>query len=172
MCSSIAKALSGVLITSFLVFSLSACSPSGSEGSENNVPDKKLAEEKKLATNERVEEVSEAKVVAKLCFQNTYGTGEATDTQVLWFTRNNNEVEGEYHWLPAFKDKRMGSFKGKLLEAGVAEVSYEFMQEGIKDSQRIQLEFDDTHIEITGADESLGINADIARVECEEVPGS
>ncbi|VUD69299.1 hypothetical protein TDB9533_04666 [Thalassocella blandensis] len=116
--------------------------------------------------------VAKSSMNTSMCFQNTFGSGDATDTQVLWFTLENQNIAGEYHWLPAFKDKRTGTFTGQLDNNGEADVVYHFIQEGQEDTQSLHLVFSSQSIKIIGAEPSLGINADIHRVECETIPGA
>lgn len=106
--------------------------------------------------------------VAKTCYQNLTGTGENTDAQVLILNRQDPVMSGEYHWLPAFKDRRLGRFSGEQTEQGIA-VVYRYEQEGTKGSENLTLVPQADQIRVSGGAPELGLTADLKQVDCEQL---
>lgn len=108
------------------------------------------------------------KVNETFCYQKIVGTAASQDTEVLWlkFDTDSGRVSGQYHWLPAFKDKRVGEFTGVLTQLNTANVEYHFLQEGIEASIRLALTFDKNSITIQGGEPSIGLNTTLPSIDC------
>ena len=107
-----------------------------------------------------------------MCYQNSFGSGEVMDFEVLQITVADKTVEGEFHWLPAFKDRRIGYFKGTKTNQVVL-AKYDYMQEGKKASTNIKLILNDGSVSISGGESSLGLTSEIPQIDCKnltEVP--
>ena len=103
-----------------------------------------------------------------MCYQNSFGSGEVMDFEVLQITVADKTVEGEFHWLPAFKDKRVGYFKGTKTNQVVL-AKYDYTQEGKKSSANIKLILKDGSISISGGEPSLGLTSDIQQIDCKKL---
>lgn len=103
----------------------------------------------------------------KLCYQNTYGAVEGEqDIEVLWLTVEDNAITGEFHWLPAFKDKRRGTFTGSLTREGTAEVTYVHYQEGQTNTDSLLLTFDQDQATTKGGDIASGLSITLDHIDC------
>ncbi len=100
----------------------------------------------------------------KMCYQNSFGSGEVMDFEVLQITVTDKTVEGEFHWLPAFKDRRIGYFKGTKTNQVVL-AKYDYTQEGKKASTNIKLILSDGSVSISGGESSLGIASEISQID-------
>ena len=68
------------------------------------------------------------------CFRNETVFGEDKDVEELTVTIDGDAATGDYNWLPAFKDQRLGQFSGTV-DGDTISATYEFAQErtdGIK----------------------------------------
>ncbi len=105
----------------------------------------------------------------KMCYQNTYGVVEGEqDFELLWLYIDDGKVKGEYNWLPAFKDKRIGSFWGKTSGESSADVEYLFSQEGINTRVRLILTYDERSVSIKGGEALMGLTARLYRIDCSQ----
>ena len=104
----------------------------------------------------------------KMCYQNSFGSGEVMDFEVLQITVADKTVEGEFHWLPAFKDRRIGYFKGTKTNQVVL-AKYDYTQEGKKSSANIKLILNEGNISTSGGELSLGLTSDIQQIDCEKL---
>lgn len=101
----------------------------------------------------------------KTCYQNTYGDNKIKDLEILTITITNKFIKGQYHWLPAFKDKRIGYFKGTKTKQLIL-AKYDYVQEGIKASTQIQLTLNDKSISVWQEEPALGLNVEIQQIDC------
>lgn len=99
------------------------------------------------------------------CYQEKVGNGPQQDVTVLTLTRDGEHVEGVYHWLPAFKDQRVGDFRGERTEAGLR-VDYTYQQEGTAATTTLLLTPSAEHIQIEGGEPALGLAQTLSRVKC------
>ena len=104
----------------------------------------------------------------RTCYQNSFGDDKFMDFKVLTITMTDNAVEGQFHWLPAFKDRRMGYFKGTRTNQ-VTSAKYDYTQEGKKSSVEIQLILNDRSISVSGGEPALGLTSEIPQIDCEKL---
>ncbi len=90
------------------------------------------------------------------------------DFEVLQITVADKTVEGEFHWLPAFKDRRIGYIKGTKTNQEVL-AKYDYTQEGKKSSVEIQLILNDQSISVSGGEPALGLTSEISKIDCEKL---
>ncbi|WGW01379.1 hypothetical protein QF117_11365 [Vibrio sp. YMD68] len=102
----------------------------------------------------------------KMCYENRHGVPPLIDYEILWFTLSNNIVKGEFNWLPALKDRRIGSFNGHKINDNSLDVVYSFYQEGFNSQIKLTIKFDENQVMIEGERPSLGLNRTLARVNC------
>jgi len=74
----------------------------------------------------------------KHCFRNEYGGGENRDVEELLVTILGNQATGEYHWIPAFKDRRFGTFEGTVTD-NIVDATYTYTQEDSLESEPISV---------------------------------
>lgn len=99
------------------------------------------------------------------CYKKTVGSGSETDVTLLTLTRQADQVEGRYYWLPAYKDRRMGDFKGHIAAEGF-NVEYVYQQEGLEQTAQLFLRPETGLISVTGGDPALGMAATLPQVDC------
>jgi len=104
----------------------------------------------------------------KTCYQKLTGSGENTDAEVLILNQEGKAFSGEYHWLPAFKDQRLGKFSGESSGQGMR-ATYTYLQEGSKGSESIQLDKQNDRISISGGAPELGLVASLPAVNCAQL---
>lgn len=110
----------------------------------------------------------EPRTATKTCFQNVFGHDDLIDIEVLSLTVSGQTVVGEYHWLPAAKDRRIGYFSGTQT-GPVILAKYDFTQEGQKFSSEIQLIVSAHKISISGGEPEVGLTSEIQRVDCAQL---
>lgn len=104
---------------------------------------------------------------SRLCFRNTYGEREGErDRQQLIVAIDGDRATGSYDWLPAFKDKRRGTFKGDFSD-GVVRGDYTFLQEGKRETVSIAITITEDAALVSGGPPELGLKASIQRVACD-----
>lgn len=101
------------------------------------------------------------------CFRNEIGSGEAKDIEELIIAMEGTQATGEYNWIPAYKDRRMGEFAGQLT-GNVVEATYTYEQEGNQASTPMAILVEDDTATIEGGDPALGLNATLSRVDCSQ----
>ncbi len=102
------------------------------------------------------------------CYRNEYpfdGEPEQKDVQTLTLEIDGKRVVGEYNWLPAFKDKRVGRFEGSI-DGQSATVTYEYTQEGQSAVATISIRLEPEQVVVEGGEPELGLNATIAKEGC------
>jgi hypothetical protein len=102
------------------------------------------------------------------CYRNEYafeGEPNKADVESLTIEINGVRAVGEYNWLPAFKDHRLGQFEGTV-DGQTVTASYEYTQEGRSDVATILIELESEQVVVEGGSPELGLNATIARVDC------
>ncbi len=110
----------------------------------------------------------EANSFRRYCYRNEYPFAdqpESKDVLSLTIDINDDRVTGDYNWLPAFKDKRMGRFAGSI-EGQLITATYTFTQEGHMDQAAIMIRLDPEQAVVSGGGTELGLRAIIARVTC------
>ena len=106
--------------------------------------------------------------VDRQCFRNEYpfpdepGTADVVDLSVML---EGARVTGVYRWLPAFKDRRVGTLEGSVRNDTIA-ATYTFSQEGSNQSAEITIVLEQLRAVARGGLPALGLGADIARVAC------
>jgi hypothetical protein len=99
------------------------------------------------------------------CFRNEYPIDDTRDLEELVVEVRGSRATGEYNWLPAYKDRRVGRFTGAL-EEGVIDARYEYRQEGTTGTARISIALEDHRAVVRGGPPELGLERTLARVEC------
>jgi hypothetical protein len=87
------------------------------------------------------------------------------DVQSLTIEIDSDRAVGEYNWLPAFKDRRLGRFEGALDGQSVT-ASYEYTQEGQSGIATISITLESDHVVVEGGSPELGLDATIEQVDC------
>lgn len=101
------------------------------------------------------------------CFRNSYGDREGEmDREELIVEIDGDRARGSYDWLPAFKDQRRGTIEGDWRD-GVVRADYSFMQEGTRDTVRIEIIVTERQALVSGGPPELGLKASIERVACD-----
>jgi len=102
------------------------------------------------------------------CFRNEYAFDDKPaqkDVEELIIDINGNRASGAYNWIPVYKDKRLGRFKGSIQGDKII-AEYEFMQEGVTTETTITISRKKDRAIVEGVGPDVGLNATIARVEC------
>lgn len=99
------------------------------------------------------------------CFRNEYPIDDTKDVEELIIIVDNDQVTGEYNWIPAYKDRRLGRFDGSLQENTIS-ASYEFEQEGQSTTTAISISIEGKQAIVKGGQPELGLNQTLARVAC------
>jgi hypothetical protein len=76
-----------------------------------------------------------------------------------------NKLAGEYHWLPAFKDERLGTFEGRIDDQLIS-ASYEYTQEGRSQIIPITIRLEPGRAIVEGGPAESGLGATIRQVDC------
>ncbi len=110
------------------------------------------------------------KTKQSFCFRNEYlfkKNPRIKDIQELMLEIDDkSNVTGIYNWLPAEKDQREGTLKGKV-ENNIVEAKYTYIQEGIKDSTTISITLEKDKAIIEGGKRELGLGTSIKKIDCE-----
>lgn len=107
-------------------------------------------------------------VPTRHCYRNEYPFDyepDQRDVQSLIIRINGDHAVGEYNWLPAFKDKRVGRFEGSF-DGQVVRAKYRYTQEGQSAVSSITIRIEPDQVVVEGGGPELGLNATIARVDC------
>ncbi len=102
------------------------------------------------------------------CYKNEYpfdGEPNMKDVESLTIEVNGDRAVGEYNWLPAFKDKRIGQFQGTIDDQLVT-ANYEYTQEGQSAVATISIRLEPSQAVVESERPELGLNATIALVDC------
>lgn len=99
------------------------------------------------------------------CYKQVTGQGDNRDITLLTLTQDGKSVTGNYYWLPAFKDRRLGSFEGEKTETGYR-VDYTYQQEGVRGESPLFLLLESDQIVIQGGDPALGLAQTLPEVDC------
>lgn len=102
----------------------------------------------------------------KKCYQKHYNTDKKRGLEVLWLSTQNGRVKGEFNFLSASQNKRVGTFTGKMLGQGFATVDYSFVQEGQQAAVELVLDYDENRASIKGSMPSMGLDGTLKRVSC------
>lgn len=104
-------------------------------------------------------------MAARHCFRNVYAGNDQTDIAELNLTIGQSGVSGEYNWLPAYKDARLGTFTG-VLDGNDARVSYRYTQEGQRGTVTLDIALREKQAIVRGGVPALGLDMALARVSC------
>jgi hypothetical protein len=107
-------------------------------------------------------------ITDNLCFQNEYpfqDNPSIKDIQELTLSIEGEQVTGDYNWLPAQKDQRKGSLTGTI-KNNIINAQYRYLQEGIEGVTELTIILNNEKAEITGGAPELGLNASIAKIDC------
>ncbi len=102
------------------------------------------------------------------CFRKEFPFKEDAGTKdILTMDLNieGNKVTGHYDWLPAMKDKRVGTIAG-IKTGDSIHGDYIFMQEGINDTVKISISLTQNHALISSEQPEVVFEADLPQVEC------
>ncbi len=145
------KAISVPIFSFAIIFSLAACSENGGSVTEPPVP-------------ESPDQVVVA-ASAKHCFRNESPIGDTKDVEELIVVLTDGSATGEYNWIPAYKDKRLGKFTG-IAEGQIVSATYEYEQEGQSANAAITITLEEEQASVKGGAPELGLNQTLARVDC------
>lgn len=102
------------------------------------------------------------------CFREVFelpdAQGEEDVLELLVMTSGANAT-GQYNWLPARKDRRIGTIDGRY-DDGVVEATYNYEQEGRASEETIVIELGDNAATVSGGPPELGLGGTITRVDC------
>ena len=104
----------------------------------------------------------------KRCFrEETRVSNAAGDPDVLSLVLvvDGDRAQGEYHWLPAAKDRREGHFEGSVAGELIT-ATYEYLQEGRSGTTPITIRVENSQAVVAGGDAALGLGATLPEVEC------
>jgi hypothetical protein len=104
----------------------------------------------------------------RYCYRDEYpfeGESNQMDVQSMTLEISGDRAAGEYNWLPAFKDKRVGRFEGTIDGQSIL-ARYEYAQEGQSGVTTISIRLEPGQAIVEGGSPELGLNATIARVDC------
>ena len=115
-------------------------------------------------------EVDRAAVASsgKHCFRNEYpfdDEPDQRDIEELVVIIDGSRTIGEYNWIPAYKDRRIGRFNGSILNNSI-DARYEFEQEGQSEIAIISITLEEAHAIIKGKPPEFGLDSTLARVDC------
>jgi hypothetical protein len=131
-----------------------SCSNGGPESDEEQV--------------RRSDAQSDAAPITRRCYRNEYPFEDELgqkDVQTLTIEIDGEHAIGDYNWLPAFKDKRVGRFEGSFDGRSVT-ATYEYVQEGQSGVTTLSIRLEPEQAVVDGGNPELGLNATIRRVEC------
>ncbi len=141
-----------LLLAILTMVSLQACDP----------PEDRNAIEAKITA------APSSEAISKSCYQTVTGEGQNSDVQVLVLNTQGQQIDGVYHWLPAFKDQRLGRFSGKITANGNP-VIYTYTQEGIKGSETLGLDIQNSQISVNGGPPEMGLAATLKQIDCDQL---
>ncbi len=107
-------------------------------------------------------------VPTRHCYRNEYpfdNEPDLKDVEVLNIEIVGDHAQGEYNWLPAFKDKRVGRFEGSFDGQSIT-ARYEYTQEGQSATAIISITLEPDQVVVEAEKPELGLNSTIARVDC------
>lgn len=108
-------------------------------------------------------------VIKSLCYKKEFpfkDNPEAKDIQEMKITITGKKAVGTYDWLPAFKDRRKGTFTGTVSRNTITAV-YIYSQEGRQDTVPMQIVLTGKTVKVKGADTTLGLDATLEEVSCQ-----
>lgn len=101
------------------------------------------------------------------CYQRVTGSAPQQDIELLILNVKGQAVSGEYHWLPAQKDQRRGSFTGQQTPTGIS-AKYTYQQEGQTGTTELILTQRPDKIEVAGGPPELGLSATLPKINCDQ----
>ncbi len=157
------KAISNSLLSLAIILVASACSKTDAPDALATpaAPD---VSEVITTTPETPTEVEVAATV-RHCFRSEFGMDDVKDVEELTIILDGDVATGVYNWIPAYKDKRMGTYTGTFADP-VISADYEFQQEGQTATAQITITIEDDQVSIEGGAPELGLKTTIARVGC------
>jgi hypothetical protein len=116
----------------------------------------------------KTNDAKEASNTTQLCFQNEYPFQDSSmkDVEELTLAIEGEKVTGAYNWLPAEKDQRKGSLTGTIKDNRIT-AQYRYLQEGTEGTAELIIIISDEKAEIAGGEPELGLNASIAKIDCD-----
>jgi hypothetical protein len=104
-------------------------------------------------------EQSSSTPVTRRCYRNEYPFDDIPgekDVQTLTVEIDGDRAVGEYNWLPAFKDKRVGRFEG-VFDGHSVVAMYRYAQEGQSASTEISIRLEPEYAVVEGGKQELGL---------------
>ncbi|MGB5164618.1 MAG: hypothetical protein WBN61_05120 [Woeseiaceae bacterium] len=101
------------------------------------------------------------------CFRNEHPFQDTMDIEELIVVLDGGGATGQYNWLPAFKDARLGRFTGSL-HGNTISADYAYEQEGQSATIRISIILEDDRAIVEGGPVQLGLNRTLLRAACED----
>jgi len=145
------KTLGRLSITFLIVLLLSSCSDSNNGIAEKQISD--ISVESPPASSVRH------------CFRNEYPIDDNMDVEELIVEISDNHATGQFNWIPAYKDKRLGRFSGSIQDNTIT-AGYDFEQEGLSDTVTITISIEEEKAVVAGGPPELGLNVTLVRVGC------
>lgn len=145
------------IIISVILVSLLQVSCNDTSNKEINILKTKTISEKLIKENKY------------LCYRNEYpfqDNPKDKDILELNIEVTGTIVTGEYNYLPAFKDKRVGNIEG-VISNNAIEGKYTYFQEGKKDIATISIILKNNSAVVEGAPAELGLSENITKINCE-----
>ncbi len=87
------------------------------------------------------------------------------DVEELIVEISDNHATGQFNWIPAYKDKRLGRFSGSIQDNTI-NASYDFEQEGLSDTVTITISIEEEKAVVDGGPPELGLNVTLVRAGC------
>ena len=115
-----------------------------------------------------IERAVAATETTRYCYRNEYPFEDAPnqkDVQSLTIEISAVRASGEYNWLPAFKDQRVGRFEGTVDGQSIV-ARYEYTQEGQSGVTTISIRLEPGQAVVEGGSAALGLAATLTRVDC------
>jgi len=117
---------------------------------------------------EVIKQTGRAAGTSRYCYRNEYSfedEPDKKDIQSLSVDVSGVRATGDYSWLPAFKDQRIGRFEGTV-DGQIIVARYEYTQEGQSGVTTISITLGPERAVVEGGPHALGLAARIARVNC------
>ena len=89
------------------------------------------------------------------------------DIEELIVVIDGGRATGEYNWMPAFKDARLGRFTGSL-HGNTISADYAYEQEGRSATTTISIILEEDQAIVEGGPPELGLNRTLLRAACED----
>ena len=87
------------------------------------------------------------------------------DVEELIVVIDGHRVTGEYNWVPAYKDRRLGRFTGTL-HGNTINADYAYQQEGQSATTAISITLEEQQATVKGGPRELGLDRSLRRAAC------